>query len=213
MAETTPQTIEQKAAYTIGANFVQSLKMQGIEFEGKYLSQGVSDSVNGTLSLSQEEMKQAFDTFKKKLTEKRLAKQTAQKDLSSKNKQLGEEFLANNAKKEGVTTLKSGLQYKVLKSGTGPSPKATDKVTTNYRGSLIDGTEFDSSYSRNKPSTFPVSGVISGWVEALQLMHVGDKWQLFIPSNLAYGSRAVGQHIKPNSALIFDIELLKINGK
>lgn len=205
-----PQTLEQKAAYAIGVNFVQSLKVQGITLDGDSLIQGVKDSFSGNLSLSQDEMKQAFNEFKANLIKQQQAEQKAQ---LGKNKELGDAFLAQNKKKEGVVTLASGLQYKIIKSGKGPSPKATDKVTTHYRGTLIDGTEFDSSYSRNKPTTFPVNGVIPGWVEALQLMHVGDKWQLFIPANLAYGKRAVGGKIKPNSTLIFDIELLEINGK
>ena len=207
------QTLEQKASYAIGVNFIQSLQVQGIQLDTKSLAQGVSDSVNGTLALSQEEMKQAFDEFKAQLLKQEQEAQKAQQAKSGKNKQLGSDFLAQNKNKEGVITLPSGLQYKVLTSGTGPSPKATDKVTTHYRGTLIDGTEFDSSFSRNEPTTFPVNGVIPGWVEALQLIHVGDKWQLFIPSDLAYGARAVGQQIKPNSTLIFEIELLKINGQ
>lgn len=205
-----PQTLEQKAAYAIGVNFVQSLKTQGIKVDGDSLTQGIKDSFSGNLALSQDEMKQAFDTFKANTIQQQQAEQKAQ---LGKNKELGDAFLAQNKKKEGVVTLASGLQYKIIKSGTGPSPEATDKVTTHYRGTLIDGTEFDSSYSRNKPTTFPVNGVIPGWVEALQLMHVGDKWQLFIPANLAYGKRAVGAIIKPNSTLVFDIELLEINGK
>jgi len=203
------QTLEQKASYAIGVNFVQSINVQGINLDTKSLAQGVNDSVNGSLALSQEEMKQAFDEFKAQLLQQ---EQDAQQALAANNKQLGMDFLAQNKNKKGVITLPSGLQYKVLISGTGPSPKASDKVTTHYRGTLIDGTEFDSSFSRNKPATFPVNGVIPGWVEALQLMHVGDKWQLFIPSELAYGVRSIGQHIKANSTLIFEIELLKING-
>ncbi len=207
------QTLEQKASYAIGVNFVQSINVQGIKLDTKSLVQGVSDSVNGTLALSQEEMKQAFDEFKEQLLKQEQEEQKAQQVQADKNKQQGIDFLAQNKKKEGVITLPSGLQYKVLISGTGPSPKASDKVTTHYRGTLIDGTEFDSSFSRNAPATFPVNGVIPGWVEALQLMHTGDKWQLFIPSDLAYGTRSVGQHIKANSTLIFEIELLKINGQ
>ncbi len=202
------QTMEQKAAYTIGSNFIQSLKMQGIELDTDSVIQGVKDGSSGKSALSQGEMKQALDAYKAKLLKEQ---EQAQKTVSGKNQELGEAFLAQNKSKEGVVTLKSGLQYKVIDSGTGPSPKATDKVTTHYRGTLIDGTEFDSSYSRNEPTSFPVNGVIAGWTEALQLMHVGDKWQLFIPSELAYGNRAVGNKIKPNSTLIFEIELLKIN--
>ncbi len=205
-----PETQEQKAAYAIGVNFVQSLKVQGIKLDGDSLVQGVQDSFNGKLVLSEDEMIQAFNEFKTQLLKQQ---QQGIQEKSTKNKQLGDAFLAQNKKKEGVITLASGLQYKIITSGKGSSPEATDKVTTHYRGTLIDGTEFDSSYSRNKPSTFPVNGVIPGWVEALQLMHVGDKWQLFIPAELAYSERAVGDVIKPNSTLIFEIELLKINGK
>jgi FKBP-type peptidyl-prolyl cis-trans isomerase FklB len=205
-----PETLEQKAAYAIGVNFVSSLKLQGITVDDKSLIQGMQDAFSGNLALSEDEMRQAFNQFKEQLVKQQ---QQEKKSQLGKNKQLGDAFLAQNKKKEGVITLKSGLQYKVIKSGTGASPKASDKVTTHYRGTLIDGTEFDSSYSRNEPTTFPVNGVIPGWVEALQLMHIGDKWQLFIPSKLAYGEQAVGGTIKPNSTLIFEIELLKINGK
>ena len=123
----------------------------------------------------------------------------------------GAAFLKKNGERAEVTTLKSGLQYEVIKEGDGPSPKATDKVTTHYHGTLIDGTVFDSSVQRNEPATFPVNGVIPGWVEALQLMKVGSKWRLFVPYNLAYGERGAGQAIKPFSTLIFEVELLKIN--
>ncbi len=134
----------------------------------------------------------------------------AAKQLAEKNKNEGERFLAENKEKEGVTTLPSGLQYKVIKAGNGSSPKASDTVTTHYRGALIDGTEFDSSHKRGEPTSFPVGGVISGWTEALKLMKVGAKWQLFVPSDLAYGPRGAGQNIGPNATLIFEVELLSI---
>ena len=130
--------------------------------------------------------------------------------ISEKNKKEGETFLAENKKKEGVKTLPSGLQYKVITEGTGKMPKETDTVTTHYRGTLIDGTEFDSSHKRGQPATFAVKGVIKGWTEALQLMKEGSKWQLFIPSELAYGERGAGQTIGPYATLIFDIELISI---
>ena len=132
------------------------------------------------------------------------------KQLAEKNKTEGEAFLAQNSKKEGVKTLPSGLQYKVIKEGTGKTPKADDTVVTNYRGTSIDGTEFDSSYKRGQPATFPVKGVIAGWTEALQLMKEGSKWELFIPSNLAYGERGAGNFIGPNAALVFEIELITV---
>jgi FKBP-type peptidyl-prolyl cis-trans isomerase len=141
----------------------------------------------------------------------RMAKMTAKhKTEADKNLKDGETFLAENKKKEGVTTLPSGLQYKVVKSGTGKTPKATDKVTTHYRGTLIDGTVFDSSYERKEPTSFPVNGVIKGWTEALQLMKEGDNWQLFVPAQLGYGERGAGGKIGANATLIFEIELLKV---
>ena len=131
-------------------------------------------------------------------------------ESGEKNLKEGKAFLEKNAKKKGVITTKSGLQYKIIKAGTGAKPKLGDKVTTHYKGTLINGQVFDSSYKRNAPATFPVNGVIKGWIEALQLMKVGAKWQLYIPSNLAYGSTGAGAKIKANAALIFDIELLEI---
>ncbi len=127
------------------------------------------------------------------------------------NKKEGEAFLAENKSKESVVTLPSGLQYKILKEGSGAVPSAKDKVTTHYHGTLIDGTVFDSSYERGQPATFPVNGVIAGWTEALQLMQEGAKWKLFLPSNLAYGSQGAGQDIGPNTTLIFDVELIAVN--
>src|SRR5438309_9145950 len=135
------------------------------------------------------------------------------KQAGENNKKEGEAFLAANKSKPGVVTLPSGLQYKIVKPGTGPKPAATDTVVANYRGTLINGTEFDSSYKRGEPLTIPVSGVIKGWTEALQLMPVGSKWELYIPSDLAYGARGAGADIGPNSTLIFEIELLSIQGK
>ena len=145
--------------------------------------------------------------FKKDHVARMAAKQNAE---GGKNLKEGEAFLDENKKKEGVTTLPSGLQYKVLKSGAGKTPKATDKVTTHYRGTLIDGTVFDSSYDRGEPTTFPVGGVIRGWTEALQLMKEGDKWQLYVPAQLGYGERGAGGKIGPNTTLLFEIELLKV---
>ena len=134
-----------------------------------------------------------------------------QKKLAEKNAKEGEAFFAENKKKEGIVTLPSGLQYKVIKEGDGPTPKATDTVSVNYKGTFIDGTEFDSSYKRNQPATFKVKGVIPGWVEALQLMKVGSKWQIFIPASLAYGDKGAGNVIGPNATLIFEVELLSID--
>jgi len=194
----------------LGVDIANSFKKQGIELDTDNVIHGIKDGLNSNKTvLTKTEMAQALAEFKKQLIAQQ---QKIQQKDSAENTQIGAEFLAKNKTKEGVVTLESGLQYKVINSGQGKiSPKPTDKVTTHYRGTLIDGTEFDSSYSRNKPTSFPVNGVIAGWTEALQLMHVGDKWQLFIPANLAYGKRAVGNKIKANSTLIFDIELLEIN--
>jgi len=135
------------------------------------------------------------------------------KELGEKNKKDGDAFLAENKGKEGVVALPSGLQYKILKAGDGEKPKSTDTVVCNYRGTLLNGKEFDSSYKRGQPATFPVSGVIKGWTEALQLMPVGSKWQLFIPPDLAYGDRGAGNDIAPGATLIFEVELLSIQPK
>ena len=133
--------------------------------------------------------------------------------LGETNKKAGEDFLAANKTKDGIVTLPSGLQYKILTAGTGPKPTLTDSVVCNYKGTLLDGTEFDSSFKRGQPATFPVGQVIKGWTEALQLMPVGSKWQLFIPSDMAYGPRGSGPTIGPNSTLIFEVELISIKGK
>ena len=146
-------------------------------------------------------------TFSKELSEKQAS---ASREAATKNAAGGEKFLADNKTKPGVKTTASGLQYKVLKEGSGPSPKETDTVVTNYRGTLIDGTEFDSSYKRNEPATFQVNRVIKGWTEALQLMKKGAKYQLFIPADLAYGPQGAGAEIGPNATLIFDVELVDI---
>ena len=159
------------------------------------------------LAVSEEEAARVMQAFQQSA---QAAREKRAREAAEKNKKEGEAFLAANKKKPGVVALPSGLQYKVLKEGTGKSPKATDMVTVHYRGTLIDGTEFDSSYSRNEPATFEVGQIIPGWVEALQLMKAGAKWQLFIPSELAYGEQGAGPQIGPNSVLLFEVELLSI---
>lgn len=203
-------SVQQQASYAVGVKFAQSMQQQKVDVDAAALSKGILDVLNGKdLALTQEQMNTASKQYHAELQQKQ-AKLLAEQSVA--NKKQGEAFLAENKNKEGVITLESGLQYKVLKSGSGEQPKLDDKVTTHYRGTLIDGTEFDSSYSRNKPSSFSVTGVIKGWTEALQLMHVGDKWQLFVPADLAYGKQAPrGSKIGPNSTLIFEIELLEIN--
>jgi FKBP-type peptidyl-prolyl cis-trans isomerase FklB len=197
-----------KVSYSIGVNIGNNLKRQSIDVNPNALTQGLKDALSGSKSLmTEKEVNDTLKTFEQELKAKRVEHL---KELGEKNKKEGDAFLAENKKKKGIITLPSGLQYKVIKEGTGEKPKITDTVTVNYRGTLINGTEFDSSYKRGQPATFSVNGVIAGWTEALQLMKVGSEWQLFIPSNLAYGERAVGRDIGPNATLIFDIELLSI---
>jgi len=206
------KTQKDKVSYSIGMDIGTTLKKQELDVDPAILARGIRDSMSGQKPLmTDQEMRDTITTFQKEM----MAKQQEQtKQMGEKNKKQGEAFLAENKKKEGVKTLPSGLQYKVIKAGKGKKPKATDTVTTHYRGTLIDGTEFDSSISRGKPASFPVNGVIPGWTEALQLMEEGAKWQLFIPSNLAYGDRGTpGGPIGPNATLIFDIELISIQEK
>ena len=201
-------TLQQKASYSYGVDVANRLKQQGIELDISALNRGIADAYNGNaLVLGDEERLQAKTEFQAQLRDSLVKKQ---QEIAKKNLEAGKAFLAENAKKPGVITTESGLQYKILATGDGPQPKENDTVTTHYKGTLIDGRVFDSSYDRGKPATFPVSGVIKGWTEALQLMHVGDKWQLFIPSDLAYGPTRRSELIEPNSTLIFEIELLDV---
>lgn len=202
------KTDKEKISYSIGMDIGGNLKRGSVEVDPDLLARGLKDSYGGGKTiLTEDQARQAITDFQKA----QMAKQAeTMKILSEKNKADGEKFLAENAKKEGVKVLPSGLQYKELTPGTGKSPKSTDTVTTHYKGTLIDGAEFDSSYKRGEPATFPVSGVIPGWTEALQLMKEGAKWQLFIPSKLAYGEKGVGQVIGPNATLIFEVELLTV---
>jgi FKBP-type peptidyl-prolyl cis-trans isomerase len=199
---------KEKISYTLGTDVAKSVKQIGVDIDPEIFTKGVKDALAGTKSLmTEEEMKTVMTAFKQEMTAKQMEKN---QKAGEKNKKEGEAFLAENKKKAGIKTLPSGLQYKVMKEGTGKTPKKTDKVSCQYQGTLIDGSEFDSSYKRGTPATFPVDGVIPGWTEALQMMKVGSKWQLFIPSKLAYGDRGAGPIIGPNSVLIFTIELLSI---
>jgi len=201
------ETQKDKASYTIGVQIGSQLSMGKDELDVNKLMLGLKDALAGVEPrIKKEDMQKAMQEFQQTMQTKQQAKM---KEMADKNAKEGETFLADNKKKDGVVTLPSGLQYKVITAGKGASPKATDTVVTHYRGTLIDGKVFDSSYDRNEPATFPVNGVIPGWTEALQKMKVGDKWQLFIPANLAYGENGAGP-IAPNSVLIFDIELLEI---
>ena len=202
------KTDKEKLSYSIGMDIGGNLKRQSVEVDPDLLAKGFKDSYGeGKTILTEDQARQAIADFQKTLMAKQA--ETMQK-LSEKNKADGEKFLAENGKKEGVKTLPSGLQYKEITPGKGKSPNSTDTVTTHYKGTLIDGTEFDSSHKRGEPATFPVSGVISGWTEALQLMKEGAKWQLFVPSNLAYGERGAGREIGPNATLIFEVELISV---
>jgi FKBP-type peptidyl-prolyl cis-trans isomerase FklB len=207
----TLKTQKDKLSYAIGLNIGAGMKKDGVDVDPSILEQGLRAALTGSKPLMTEAEAQTVMTqFRTEMMKK---KQEEAQRVSEANKQEGQQFLAANKSKEGVVTLPSGLQYKILKEGTGPKPTATDTVTVNYRGTLINGTEFDSSYKRNEPTTFGVNQVIKGWTEALQLMQVGSKWQLFIPSDLAYGERSPAAEIGPNSTLIFDVELLSIQDK
>jgi FKBP-type peptidyl-prolyl cis-trans isomerase FklB len=201
-----------KVSYSIGLNIgrklANDLKNQSIDIDSNLLTKGIQDALTAAKPLlTDQEIQETMVAFQKEMIAK-------WEEIGKKNKVEGEAFLAENKKKEGVKTLPSGLQYKVIKAGTGKKPKADDTVTVNYRGTLINGTEFDSSYKRGQPATFPVSGgIIRGWTEALQLMGEGAKWELFIPSNLAYGERGTSSVIGPNATLIFEIELVSIKQK
>jgi len=188
-----------KLSYSLGVLVAQNLKKQGItEVKSSDLAKGIEDVIlNNELQVPIAEANQLL--------------QTHMQAKAKEQAEVGIKFLEENAKREAVTTLPSGLQYEIMTAGTGPKPKATDKVTTHYHGTLINGQVFDSSVQRNQPATFPVNGVIPGWVEALQLMPTGSKWKLFIPYNLAYGEQGAGEMIAPFSTLVFEVELLSIN--
>jgi FKBP-type peptidyl-prolyl cis-trans isomerase FklB len=194
----------EKVSYSLGVNVAKSVKVQGLEsIDSDAIAKAFKDVFEGnTLEISEEEANIVLqDYFGKLANEKQKA-----------NVEAGQKFLDENAKRDGVVTTATGLQYEVLKEGSGDSPKETDNVTVHYHGTLIDGTVFDSSVDRGQPATFPVNGVIPGWVEALQLMNPGAKYKLFIPSNLAYGERGAGGAIGPNATLVFEVELISIGG-
>ena len=199
---------KEKVSYSIGLEIGSSFKKQAMDIDTDALAAGIKDAISANKPLlTENEIKEVMAAFQKGMAAKQAEKMKA---LGEKNSKEGDAFLAENKKKEGVKTTASGLQYKVITAGNGPMPKDTDTVSVNYRGTLIDGTEFDSSYKRGEAVSFPVNGVIKGWTEALQLMKVGSKWQLFIPSNIAYGERGAGGQIGPNATLIFEVELLSI---
>ncbi len=198
---------KQKLSYAIGTEIGANLKKQGVDVDPKAFAAGLADALAGKLQMTDAEIKEAMNSARTQLIAKQQAKQQAD---AATNATAGEAFLAANAKKEGVKTTASGLEYKVLKTGTGKTPGPKDTVKVHYQGTLPDGTVFDSSIARGEPVTFQVDGVIPGWTEALQLMKVGDKYQLVIPPKLAYGASGAGDKIGPNQVLIFEVELIDI---
>jgi FKBP-type peptidyl-prolyl cis-trans isomerase FklB len=204
-------TQKQKQSYALGMNIGKGLSKEPMDLDSASLVQGLKDGLGGgKTQLTEEEMATLLTQMQNDVRQKQAAAQQAE---GEKNVKEGADFLAANKTKDGVVTLPSGLQYKIITAGTGPKPTAGDTVVCQYRGTFIDGKEFDSSYKRGMPATFPVGGVIKGWTEALQLMPVGSKWELFVPPDLAYAGRGAGNVIGPNATLIFEVELLSIKGK
>lgn len=195
----------QKFSYAIGLQLGDNLKNQGIlDLDEQALAQGIRDYLDGNdLRLTPDEIQQAVVDYQQEMLETRLA-------LATKNREAGETFLEKNGKRDGVVVLDSGVQYEVVEKGSGDNPTETDVVMVHYRGYLIDGSEFDSSFSRGEPTELEIAQVIPGWQQTLQLMKVGSKWKVWIPSDLAYGLRGAGNKIGPNEALHFDIELISI---
>ncbi|MCX6168882.1 MAG: FKBP-type peptidyl-prolyl cis-trans isomerase [Ignavibacteriales bacterium] len=218
-ASVTLKTPGDSISYCIGQNIYSNLKDPMLQLNLNVLIQSLKDAANSKSVISQEKIVQVLTALNSKMQERQIAMQKEEEEkkkaemapLIEKNKKEGEAFLAENKKKEGVITTESGLQYKIITKGTGAEfPKATDQVKVHYKGTLLDGTEFDSSYKRNEPATFPLNRVIKGWTEGLQLMHVGDKYQFFIPYDLGYGEMGDGRNIPPSSVLLFEVELLDI---
>jgi FKBP-type peptidyl-prolyl cis-trans isomerase FklB len=209
------KTQKEKFSYAVGMNtgqrMAESFKKQSVPYDPAIIARGLKDGLAGSKTLlTDDEARAAIKAVQEEVGK---AQQAKLQEEGAVNKKQGDAFLAANKGKEGVVTLPSGLQYKIIKAGSGPKPTVNDTVVCNYKGTLIDGKEFDSSYKRGQPATFPVGGVIKGWTEALQLMPVGSKWQLFIPSDLAYGDRGAGADIGPDSTLVFEVELMSIEAK
>ncbi|MCH6582963.1 MAG: FKBP-type peptidyl-prolyl cis-trans isomerase [Acidiferrobacterales bacterium] len=199
--EATPKTDDQKFSYAIGYQIAESVKREGIEADVNSLIQAIRDNLTETpLRISRPEMQAAVVAYQQKKFQ----------ELSDKNEKAGKKYLAANKKEPGVVELPSGLQYRIVEEGSGEKPVSSDTVKVHYRGTLIDGTEFDSSYARGEPATFQIAGIINGWQQALVLMSEGAKWQVFIPPALAYGSGGAGQNIGPNETLVFEVELVSI---
>lgn len=208
---TTLKDTKEKFSYALGLSLGTQLHHQEVDIDPNIVAQGLKDALTtGNHLLTDQEAGTVLQQMRDEVRDKQMAKA---KEAEEKNKADGAAFLAANKAQPGVVTLPSGLQYKILTAGTGPKPTASDTVVCNYRGTLTDGKEFDSSYKRGQPATFPVTGVIKGWTEALQLMPVGSKWQLVIPADLAYGDRGAGPDIGPGSTLVFEVELMSIQSK
>ncbi|WP_462325307.1 FKBP-type peptidyl-prolyl cis-trans isomerase [Desulfoplanes sp.] len=202
---------QEKVSYSIGMDIGKTIKEQGLDVDPSFVALGMQHAfANATMLLSAEEAKEVLVKWQQEMMQKRVE---GIKKKAEANAAAGKAFLDENAKKDGVVTLESGLQYRIVKEGNGTTPTGEDIVTVHYKGTLTDGTEFDSSYSRNQPATFPVNGVIKGWTEALKKMKEGGHWMLYIPADLAYGERQAGPKIGPNSTLIFDVKLLSIGEK
>jgi FKBP-type peptidyl-prolyl cis-trans isomerase FklB len=204
---TTPKA---KASYALGMSIAKGMKAQGVDIDPAVFARGLRDALAGKTQLTDEQAQAALTELQGDVRKKQEEKA---KVVGEANKKAGDAYLAANKTKPGIVALPSGLQYKIITPGTGPKPTPADTVVCNYKGTLLDGKEFDSSYKRGQPATFPVGQVIKGWTEALQLMPVGSKWELFVPSELAYGPRAAGPDITPNSTLVFEVELLSIKPK
>ena len=207
----TLKTDKEKASYAIGVKIGKDMQRQAIDIDPAIVGRGLKDAfTDSKILMTESEMRATLFAFQTDMNGKLEAKRKQEGEAAQKE---GEAFLASNKSRPGVTTLPSGLQYKILTTGSGPKPTASDSVVCHYRGTFINGKEFDSSYKHGEAITFAVTGVIKGWTEALQLMPVGSKWQLFIPSNLAYGEQGHGADIPPNATLIFEVELISIVGK
>jgi FKBP-type peptidyl-prolyl cis-trans isomerase FklB len=204
-------TDKEKDSYALGLNIGRGLSKQPVDLDAAAVARGLKDALSGGKTLLTDE--EAAADLEKLKDQVQKATEAKMQELGAENRKAGAAFLAENKTKEGVVTLPSGLQYKILTPGTGPKPTADDTVVCQYKGTLLDGTEFDSSYKRGQPATFAVGKVIKGWTEALQLMPVGSKWQLFIPADLAYGERGAGNVIPPNATLVFEVELVSIQAR
>jgi FKBP-type peptidyl-prolyl cis-trans isomerase FklB len=205
------KTQKDKVSYAIGLNIGKSFRKDSVDVNSLIFARGVKDAITGAKPLlTDEELKTALTELQAELKKHQ---DDASRLAGEANQKAGETFLAENKTKDGVVALPSGLQYKIITAGSGAKPAETDSVVCNYRGTLLDGTEFDSSFKRGQPATFPVNGVIKGWTEALQLMPVGSKWQIFVPPDLAYGARGAGGEIGPNATLVFEVELISIQEK